>query len=218
MIFDDVKLKFLQTMQEWNLGDGKILDTLNYYDIENVKKCGGFAKECFPQALVQTYLHYCAHRGEAACQEKMKEMEELGWKALYQKPELLEGAEEVLERLSYSYQLFLITKGDQELQTLKISQSGLKDFFTRIYVVLEKNDHVFRGIMEQHAISPKQSWSVGNSIKADINPALRAGMNCIHVLTPSWDFEHEESQGEYYQVDHLREIISIIEGKNVNAR
>lgn len=198
-------------MRQSGFTDADILYVLNAYDIANVKQCGGFAKECFPNALGQTYLHYCEKYSREKCLQMMEQVVNLGWAVLYAEPPLIEGAHEVLGKLSLSYWLFLITKGDKDLQEAKIKKSGLKKYFDKIYVVPEKNDAVFHRLVQKHGITACMSWSVGNSIKADINPALRAGVNCIHVETPSWDFEHEEPAGKYYTVRDLKDVVAIIQ-------
>jgi putative hydrolase of the HAD superfamily len=197
-------------MEDWELSDDRLQEVLNNFDIENVKKCGGFAKECFPNALVETYLYYCAVFKRKQSRKHIKELEDLGWKVLYEKPVVVDGARELLKKLKQAYRLFLITKGDQDLQLLKISQSGLGEFFYQVYVVLEKDCRVYQQLIGEHGIAAHRSWSVGNSIKADINPALAAGINCIHVLAPSWDFEYAEPIGEYYSVKNLHEVAEIL--------
>lgn len=200
-------------MEDWGLADHRLQEVLNSFDIQNVKKCGGFAKECFPNALVETYLYYCTAFKRKESQQELKQLEDLGWKVLDEKPIVIDGARELLEKLESAYKLFLITKGDKDLQSLKVTQSGLRDFFCRIYVVLEKDCRVFQQLIEEHGIDANRSWSVGNSIKADINPALEAGINCIHVSAPSWDFEYAEPIGDYYSVNNLREVESILLSK-----
>lgn len=209
-IFDEAKNKFYNIMKDLELHDDDLLDKLNYFDILNINKHGGFAKECFPNALVQTYQYYCDNFGKKICTMKMKEIEDLGWEVLSKKPELINGAKEILEYLMKSYRLFLITKGDKELQTIRVTQSGVASYFESVFVVMEKNEELFKRIITDHAVISNKSWSIGNSMKADINPALLAGLNCIHIKTSAWDFEHAEPIGDYYAVNELRDIKNII--------
>lgn len=212
IIFDEAKDIFCRLMDRWGLSDQHILDTLNYYDIENVSKCGGYAKECFPNALIETYLHYCKAAGKVKCLQKVEQLRELGLKVLYRPPLLMEGVHHVLEKIAVSYELFLITKGDQEIQRKRVSQSGLENYFRKIYVVPDKERRVFKEIIQDYGISAGKSWSVGNSIKADINPALQAGLNCVHVQTPSWDFEHADPEGDFFTVRNIQDVVNVILG------
>ena len=63
----------------------------------------------------------------------------------------------------------------------------------------------------EQQINPHNAWSIGNSMKADINHALRIGMNGIHVPNPSWDYEEEEAIGDYLVADCLWDCIRFIE-------
>lgn len=210
IVFETAKAEYSRMMGEWLLWDEYLLTKLNDNDIANVKKCGGFAKECFPNALIQTYLEYTQRFGQAESARRLDQLCSLGWDLLYEKPALMEGAAALLEKLSASHQLLLMTKGDHDLQEHKVKESGLADYFKKIYITREKNCSDYQAVVDAHNLSSRQSWSVGNSIKADINPALRVGLQCIHLQSPTWDYEHETPLGDYYAAADLYGVGQII--------
>ena len=66
-------------------------------------------------------------------------------------------------------------------QSGKIGRSGLKDYFSAIEIVAEKDAATYRALLEKYALVPGETWMVGNSPKSDINPALAAGLNAVFV-------------------------------------
>src|SRR5438094_504457 len=93
----------------------------------------------------------------------------LGWgkRMLMEPTELLEGVEETLHKLSPSYDLLLITKGDLFDQESKLAQSGLGDLFLGVEILTEKNVDSYRGVFRRRSIQPEDFVMVGNSLRAD---------------------------------------------------
>jgi putative hydrolase of the HAD superfamily len=106
--------------------------------------------------------------------------------------ELLPAVDTTLAELAQHHRCILVTKGNLEEQTDKLTRSGLSPFFTAVEVLAEKTPAAYRDILLRHACDPASTWMIGNSPKSDINPALAAGLNAIfipHDLT--WVLEHE---------------------------
>lgn len=88
---------------------------------------------------------------------------------------LYEDAEPTLRRLSTSYPLILITKGDLNHQQAKIVQSGLEHYFNGTHIVADKTPQTYAEILEKYSVSPSRFLMVGNSIRSDIYPVLKLG-------------------------------------------
>jgi putative hydrolase of the HAD superfamily len=107
--------------------------------------------------------------------------------------EILPGVPETLDYLSRRHHLILLTKGEIAEQSGKVERSGLKEYFTAIEIVAEKDSATYREIAGKYALPPNSTWMVGNSPKSDINPALAAGLNAVFVPhDKTWVLEHEE--------------------------
>lgn len=107
--------------------------------------------------------------------------------------EIIPGVAETLEYLSKRHHLIIMTKGNLTEQTGKIDRSGLKELFTAVEVVAEKNVPTYKEIVEKYGLVKDESWMVGNSPKSDINPALGAGLHAVFVPhDQTWILEHEE--------------------------
>jgi putative hydrolase of the HAD superfamily len=107
--------------------------------------------------------------------------------------EIIAGVPETLEYLAAKHNLILMTKGAVAEQTGKIERSGLKEFFSSVEIVAEKDVRCYREIIAKYDLPSETSWMIGNSPKSDINPALNAGINAVFVPHGNtWILEHEE--------------------------
>jgi putative hydrolase of the HAD superfamily len=98
---------------------------------------------------------------------------------------LFDGTLELLDYLKDKYELHIITNGFQEVQTLKMSKSGILNYFDQIITsesvgVKKPNPKVFQFAMKEARALPITSVMIGDSIEADIQGALGVGMKVIH--------------------------------------
>jgi putative hydrolase of the HAD superfamily len=209
--YDMAKDRFAEKMEEFGFPGKEALEVLNRFDISNVLKCGGFHKECFPNALAQTFEYYCELYGMTVCPVTRQWMTDLGWQVFEQPVELIHGAEDIVAALSSLMPLFLATKGDWEIQSKRLEASGLTGYFKKTYIVPDKTHQEYAEIAAKNYLNPKISWVIGNSMKGDINPGLKGGFNCIHVYhRNTWDFEEEQPIGKFYSVREISEVPAII--------
>ncbi|NIJ45557.1 putative hydrolase of the HAD superfamily [Wenyingzhuangia heitensis] len=112
-------------------------------------------------------------------------------KEMLTKPiELLPGIVEVLEELSKTYTLIVLTKGDLLDQEKKLERSGLLKYFHHVEVMSEKNPEGYQRILNHLDIASKDFLMIGNSLKSDVLPVLKIGANAIHIPFHSiWQFE-----------------------------
>ena len=129
--------------------------------------------------------------------------------------EILPEVAETLPELAQRHRLFCVTKGNIMEQTGKFERSGLKQHFTAIEVVAEKDAPTYSSVVEKYGLIREQTWMIGNSPSSDINPALEAGLHAVfvpHVNT--WMLERGEvrpeiGSGQMLQVasfGHLRDL------------
>lgn len=205
--FELSRERFASYMAGLDFPTAEVLEILDTNDIKNIRKMGGYMKECFPQAMLQTYRHFCSKEGISEDPEKCKEVESIGWWVFDQRPDPVPGAVTVLERLRADFELVLATKGDPTVQWQRIQDSGLIELFDGIFVLRDKTPGEYERIARMHGMKTGASWIVGNSIKSEINPGLRAGFNCIYIPNRyTWHYENEDPIGEYVTLESLRMI------------
>jgi putative hydrolase of the HAD superfamily len=107
--------------------------------------------------------------------------------------EIRTGVTETLEYLAGKHRLILMTKGAVVEQSGKVERSGLKQFFSTIEIVAEKDEPTYRSVVSKYDLKRDITWMVGNSPKSDINPALAVGLNAVFVPHDyTWVLEHEQ--------------------------
>ena len=107
--------------------------------------------------------------------------------------EILPGVPETLKYLGERHHLILMTKGHPAEQSGKIERSGLKEYFSAIEIVAEKDESTYRSAIAKYALAADLTWMIGNSPKSDINPALAAGLHAIFIPhNNTWVLEHEQ--------------------------
>lgn len=95
--------------------------------------------------------------------------------------ETFDGVPETLEYLSGRHHLIMLTKGDVTEQSGKVERSGLKEYFSAIEIVAEKDPPTYASVVEKYGLTKDQTWMIGNSPLSDINPALRVGLNAVFI-------------------------------------
>ena len=107
--------------------------------------------------------------------------------------EMLPEVPETLKYLSERHRLIMVTKGALAEQSGKVERSGLKEYFSAVEILAEKNPQAYAQLVKKYQLQRDSTWMVGNSPKSDINPALAAGLHAVFVPHgDTWILEHEE--------------------------
>jgi putative hydrolase of the HAD superfamily len=164
-------------------------------DVENVRHLG-FSTERFPTSCVQAYELIAQASGKPADPEVSERVRSAARLVFSQDPPLMAGARETLLKLrERGAKLALLTKGDHELQERRVQRSGIADLFDVIHIVPEKPPTAFREIVDALDVDAKDAWSVGNSVRSDILPAIASGLRAVWIDAHVW--EHERHTGEF---------------------
>ena len=127
--------------------------------------------------------------------------------------DLVDGVEATLDNLSSSYDLMLITKGDQFEQERKIRISGISHYFDYLEVVGEKSVSTYRMALGKYNLDPTSFLMVGNSLRSDILPVLKIGGLAVYIPNETtWFHENADHQeiGDFEYVE-LEQIIQLPE-------
>lgn len=128
-------------------------------------------------------------------------------KFLPENNKLFEGTIEILNYLKPNYQLHIITNGFSEVQNTKIEKAGIKHFFTEIITSDEvgakkPNPKVFEYALDKTNATKQESIMIGDSLEADIQGALNAGMQAIHFNPEKLTLKKHHKT----EIAHLNEI------------
>ena len=95
------------------------------------------------------------------------------------------------------------TRGDNDAGDHRISQiPWVASFFP--------HRHQIGSLLRGQDVELRDSWVIGDSIRSDILPARKAGLNAIYLRTPNWSVEHEELPPGVPTVARLSEVVSIL--------
>ncbi|MBA3446811.1 MAG: HAD hydrolase-like protein [Pseudaminobacter sp.] len=173
----------------------------------------GFGIKGFMLSMIETAIEITGGRVPASV---IGEILAAGREMLGHPIETLPHAAEILERLAGSYRLILITKGDLFDQERKIAQSGLAGFFDAVEIVSDKNAATYEKIFNRHGAGAERGMMIGNSLKSDVLPAIKAGSWGVHVPHDlTWSFEHAEAPADnprFRRIAHLGELADLIAG------
>ena len=75
----------------------------------------------------------------------------------------------------------------------KVERSGLKEYFSAVEIVAEKDESTYRSAIAKYALPADTTWMVGNSPSLISIPALAAGLHAVFVPHDNtWILEHED--------------------------
>jgi putative hydrolase of the HAD superfamily len=150
----------------------------------------GYGLHSFAHALVRTFERLAVEPLTPALHETISGFAH----TIAEHPvEILRGVPQTLQYLSGRHRLILMTKGALAEQAGKVERSGLKDYFSEVEIVAEKDVGTYRNVISKYDLPGDSTWMIGNSPKSDINPALAAGLNAVFVPHGNtWVLEHEE--------------------------
>jgi putative hydrolase of the HAD superfamily len=150
----------------------------------------GYGLHSFAHALVKTFERLAVDPLTPELHDRINSFAH----AIAEHPvEILPGVPDTLQYLFRRHHLILMTKGAVVEQSGKIERSGLKQYFSAVEIVAEKDPDTYRSVVSKYGVAADSTWMVGNSPKSDINPALAAGLNAVFVPHDNtWILEHEE--------------------------
>ena len=197
-------------------GYDKNLVINTFYDFElKVVNEKGYGSENFIYILEYLFAHFNNNNAKLngdKFQHILKNFES----HTINEPPVFPGVNETLKMLNKTFELYVLTKGNISEQQKKVDRSGLKKYFKKAYVVLEKNDETYISIMNENNWKHIECCMIGNSPKSDINPALRCGMYAIFIPYPyTWKLDNEElikDHSNLYEVKDITQIPQLLNG------
>jgi putative hydrolase of the HAD superfamily len=217
-LYIHAKKKFFNKMERLGFDPVEVEQRFEKIDVENVQLLG-FEKARFPRSMSDTYQTLCQFYGKPFSELIRKRVESIGYMAFGKNPKIFDGAIRVLKTLhAFHFQLILATKGDKEVQEEKISFSKVGSYFHRVYVFPEKGESELRKVAKECSLDLRLSWSIGNSMKSDINPALRIGMKAIWIPKKTWEFEEEApfDKQNLFIARSIKEVPNILKSQMAN--
>ena len=187
--FERAIASFISFLNHHEYSPDQVREVLNDVERECILS-HGYGLHSFARSLVQTFERLAVEPITPALHETISGFAH----AIADHPvEILHGVPETLQYLAERHHLMLLTKGAVTEQSGKVERSGLKEYFSAVEIVAEKDLATYRTVISKYSLPQESTWMVGNSPKSDINPALAAGLNAVFVPhSDTWILEHEE--------------------------
>jgi len=207
--FRDAEKKFANILSKYET-ENRIDQELFKIEMKNLKLYG-YGIKGFMLSMIECALKLSNY---SISQHELDEILILGKEMLNKPIELLEGVEEVLEKLHDKYKLIVATKGDLLDQERKLEKSGLLKYFHHIEVMSEKKDGDYRKLIKHLDINTNEFLMVGNSLKSDVLPLIKIGASAIHIpFHITWSHEEvslEEAQNSnFHTLGQLKDILKL---------
>jgi putative hydrolase of the HAD superfamily len=172
----------------------------------------GYGIKSFTLSMIETAIELSEGRISG---EEIKSILSFGREMMTTPVSVFEQVHDVLSRLSASYKLLLVTKGDLIDQQSKIAQSNLESFFVGIEIVSNKRPATYQAILERYDINPDQFLMVGNSLRSDIIPVLEIGGHAVYIpyhITSALEeiSAEEEEEHDYFQLEHFGQLPALL--------
>ena len=174
-------------------------------DVANVARFG-LSKERFPTSCVEAYFEIAGKRARSDVAAAVA----VTAKRVFAEPApLAVGVPDVLQELGNDFRLVLLTQGDAEVQERRIHDARLQSIFSQVRIIERKTIETFRQLLAEDGRPAGSTWSVGNSLASDINPALRLGMNAIWIPARVWEYENREFVPEPGRLFRARDLAHV---------
>jgi putative hydrolase of the HAD superfamily len=187
--FERAIANFISFLNHHEYSPQQVREVLNQVERESIVS-HGYGLHSFAHSLVDTFERLSVEPLTPALHQTISGFAH----TIAEHPvEILPGVPETLRYLADRHHLILLTKGAIAEQTGKVERSGLKDYFSAVEIVAEKDTSTYREVVSKYALPEDSTWMIGNSPKSDINPALAAGLNAVFVPHDcTWILEHDE--------------------------
>ena len=172
----------------------------------------GFGVKGFMLSMVETAIDVTDGKVPGSVISRILEA---GREMLVHPVEPFPGVEATLEALMPSHKLVLVTRGDLFDQERKLAASGLAPYFHAVEIVSDKTVPVYERIFSRYGEGASRAMMIGNSMRADVVPALEAGAWAVHIPSEHvWALDlHDDpvEAGRFRRYRSLPEILPLVE-------
>lgn len=150
---------------------------------ENVKlaHAWGRTRNCFPESCRRAYLRLANEAGRPESEYFGNEIRTAAESVFSGRSITRRHAFDVLEQLSETHFLVMLTEGDFGVQQSRIEHSRMGGLFDAIEIVDRKTPTLLRAMMDKYGADSATAWVIGNSLTSDILPALECDLNAVLI-------------------------------------
>ena len=208
--FQETEAKFCALLEDY-LPHHTVSQELFKTEMANLELYG-YGIKAFMLSMIETINKITEGRARLSLVEKVIE---LGKEMLDKPVELLDGVEDVLQKLNGDYRLVMATKGDLLDQERKLIKSGLEMHFHHIEILSQKRQEDYTKLIAHLDCRAEEFLMIGNSLKSDILPVLNLGGHAIHVpFHTTWvheEINHDIDHPNFLQAESITDVLKYLE-------
>jgi len=207
--FQETEKKFCLLLSEY-LKSEDITAELLKTEMQNIELYG-FGAKSFMLSMIETANRISDRKVSSSI---IDEIIKLGKELLDKPVELLDGVEDVLQKLYGKYKLIVATKGDLLDQERKLRKSGIAKYFHHVEIMSDKKEENYKSLLNHLEILPENFLMVGNSFKSDILPVVNLGGYGIYIpYHVTWQHEKidETISNGNERIKQIKEISELLE-------
>jgi putative hydrolase of the HAD superfamily len=127
------------------------------------------------------------------------------------KKNLIDGCKEILDYLRPKYPLVIVTNGFDEIQSTKLSSSGIAHYFKDV-VTSARAGHkkpakeIFEFALAENQVSPREAIMIGDNLLTDIAGARNASVDTVFFNPTRVKHEAEVN----YEITSLTELMNFL--------
>ena len=154
--FERAIAKFISFLNHREYSPETVRLVLNDVERESIVK-HGYGLHSFAHSLVETFEKLSVDPVTPELHERIRSFAH----QIAEHPiEILPGVPETLQYLGERHHLILMTKGNPAEQSGKVERSGLKEYFSAVEIVAEKDESTYRSAIAKYALQrTSHGWS-----------------------------------------------------------
>ena len=199
-----LKCAFFPRWSSSDLTETKLKQPSSVETLKNVDRWG-FTVERFRRSMVEVLEEFVLVRNEIPRPRLIEQISHIATSVSRNKTRRIPCVYTTLRLLQTRYRLVLLTKGEYSLQERRVSESGLADFFASVFIVERKDRASFERICADLSLDVNSTWSIGDSLRSDIRPALAAGLGAFWIPQETWIYENADDES-HRRLVQLRSI------------
>lgn len=143
----------------------------------------GYGKELLPQAYEDTFKHYVPD----ATAGEINHARAIAYDVYATEAKIKTGVPEALQAMAAAkLDLYLMTVGDLDVQESRVAALPFRHLFRDVFIVTDKNEATYAAALDKAGLKGSDAVMIGDSLKSDIIPARKNGMEAIHIPALNW--------------------------------
>lgn len=193
-LYDEARSKAAAFVESVGISAPRWTQLQREIDIHNFDRFG-LAAERFPTSCIDATERLASEEGILLTESDLDEVWLAACSVFERTAPVRSESAPLLRLIASNYGIALLTQGDPRVQWKRIEDSGLRPFFDSVFIVERKSEIVLEAVAG--LLGAESVTVVGNSIRSDINPAIRVGLPALWLDTHVWEHEKEEVEASF---------------------